>query len=135
MTKAKLLVFSVLLVAMASVAQVRLRYPRTLPIVRATLRERSIRSAAPSLSFASPVRNSSSLRGREFLPTSQRLNTGRNSEPLKPGVYQASPYSLLVVAPGSHLDDGIAHELPDAWNGSRLNMPVIKPDLRLIPLR
>jgi hypothetical protein len=52
-------------------------------------------------------------------------------EPLKPGVYQTLPYTCLVIVPGPCPDDKSI--IGKQGDGSMSPMPVIKPDLQLIP--
>jgi hypothetical protein len=52
-----------------------------------------------------------------------------NSMVLAGGVYEAAPYSMIVVVPGPHADErGFVRPVEPNWP-----MPVVKPDLRLIP--
>jgi hypothetical protein len=48
----------------------------------------------------------------------------------EPGVYKTTPYTCIVIVPGKNSDDCCM--LRPAEHGSA--MPVIKPDLRFIPL-
>ena len=57
----------------------------------------------------------------------------RSPVPLKPGVYQTAPFSLIVVVPRSHFDEGMLHEIPA--KGVDPNMPCVKPGLRFLPIR
>jgi len=50
---------------------------------------------------------------------------------LKPGVYKIEPYAGTVIVPDSHPDDGAIVRLAE----DDLAMPIIKPDLRFIPLK
>ena len=49
---------------------------------------------------------------------------------IPPGVYKTAPYSCIVVVPGPQLDDKCIVN-PGGGNSP---MPIIKPDLRFIPL-
>jgi hypothetical protein len=53
----------------------------------------------------------------------------KGQEKLKPGIYEAAPYSGIVVVPEAHTDD---RALVPVGNEA-LKMPVIKPEIRLIP--
>jgi len=50
--------------------------------------------------------------------------------PLQPGVYQTYPWTIIIIAPGSGIDDRIFGESPNA----RSQMPRIKPHVKAIPL-
>lgn len=58
---------------------------------------------------------------------------GSNTAPngLAPGVYKTEPYTCIVIVPGEHPDDRMAIHPPDPAP----NMPVLKPDLRFIPVQ
>ena len=49
---------------------------------------------------------------------------------IPPGVYKTAPYSCIVVVPGPHPDDRC---IVGPGDGD-YSMPIIKPDLRFIPL-
>jgi len=51
-------------------------------------------------------------------------------QPLQPSVYQTRPYSIILVVPKTGLDD---HCVASA-TGANSRMPVVKPELRLIPI-
>src|SRR5215471_6599865 len=53
-----------------------------------------------------------------------------SSAPL-PGVYKTEPYACIVIVPGGHPDDQSVIHPPDPAP----NMPVLKPELRFVPLR
>ena len=47
-----------------------------------------------------------------------------------PGVYRTEPYTCIVIVPGGHADDkSVIHPAEPGPN-----MPVLKPDLRFVPL-
>jgi hypothetical protein len=50
--------------------------------------------------------------------------------PLKPGVYQTYPYTIIIITPGRGIDDQSIVEIPNANS----KMPVIKPHLKVVPL-
>jgi hypothetical protein len=52
-----------------------------------------------------------------------------NQQLLKPGVWQTEPYSCIVVVPGPHPDDRALI----ARGETKMNMPIIRPELRFIP--
>jgi len=49
----------------------------------------------------------------------------------KPGVYKTEPYAGIVIVPDKHPDD---RAIVNVAQGD-LGMPIIKPDLRFIPLK
>ncbi len=69
---------------------------------------------------------------------SQRRVPGTNQatapELLKPGVYEASPYTCIVIVPGPQPDDKCIIGRGGA-GGTTVDprMPILKPELRLIP--
>ncbi len=66
---------------------------------------------------------------RKLLPR-LNLHLGETAPSLpKPGVYEARPYTMIVVVPGPTPDDRSVHGL----EGMEPRMPIIKPELRLIP--
>ena len=86
-------------------------------------------------------------RGFWFLMNTNGLLAGTNSlyrvvpKPLapampKPGIYQAEPYSGIVIVPGPHPDDraiiGWSNPTPGA-PAVTPEMPTVKPELRLVP--
>jgi hypothetical protein len=48
----------------------------------------------------------------------------------EPGVYLTAPFACIVIVPPNHLDDAIAVPPPE----TAFTMPILKPDLRFIPL-
>jgi hypothetical protein len=70
----------------------------------------------------SPAQTNSPPKVRRYLPSGP-------AEPLKPGVYEAFPFTCIVVVPGPHPDDKSAFPMP----GSQDRMPMVEPELRLIP--
>ena len=50
---------------------------------------------------------------------------------LAPGIYETEPYTCIIIVPGEHPDDRMAIHPPDPAP----NMPVLKPDLRFIPVQ
>ncbi len=75
-----------------------------------------------------------------FLPR-RRPATGPLSSLPKPGVYKSVPYTCIVVVPPPHPDDqgilGPLAKLPPSSTPAPLpqfRMPIIQPDVRLVPL-
>jgi hypothetical protein len=54
----------------------------------------------------------------------------KNSQPLKPGVYQTYPYTCMVKVPAQEHDDCMVH----GPAGTNSTMPISKPDLRFVPI-
>jgi len=72
-----------------------------------------------------------SVPGRKFqLPQPQKDSKASPSLPA-PGVYKTEPYTCIVIVPAGHSDDKSVIHPPDPGP----NMPVLKPDLRFVPLR
>ena len=71
----------------------------------------------------------------EFLSTNS-LNASLTLP--KPGVYRTEPYASIVIVPRQHLDDNCIIGSTNAFAGLALQpdikMPIIRPELRLIPL-
>jgi hypothetical protein len=61
---------------------------------------------------------------------SNRLYRASPPRSIPPGVYTTAPYSCIVVVPGPHPDDRCIV----GPGGGDSSMPIIKPDLRFIPL-
>jgi len=49
---------------------------------------------------------------------------------LQPGVYKTYPYTIILIVPGSGIDDRIFGEIPNANS----KMPRIKPNVKAVPL-
>jgi hypothetical protein len=68
--------------------------------------------------------------GRTF-----RAQQPKDSKPFSsaalPGVYSTEPYTCIVIVPVAHPDDQSVIHPPEPAP----NMPVLKPDLRFVPLR
>ena len=58
------------------------------------------------------------------------LQPPASSDQLPAGVYKTLPYTCIVIVPAPHLDYGCIVE-PGA---SGFSMPIIKPDIRFIPI-
>jgi hypothetical protein len=54
------------------------------------------------------------------------------SAPLKPGIYQTAPQSIIVIVPDGHLDEEALVALPQ-MSSNDFPMPVIRPDVTFIP--
>lgn len=72
-----------------------------------------------------------SFGSRTFQTPQQPKPSNIATNGLAPGIYKTEPYTCIVIVPGEHPDDKMAIHLPD--QGSR--MPVLKPDLRFVPVR
>jgi hypothetical protein len=55
-----------------------------------------------------------------------------NQATLAPGIYKTEPYACIVIVPGPHPDDRSLIQPPSTPSDP---MPVIKPDLRFVPVR
>jgi hypothetical protein len=60
-----------------------------------------------------------------------RLGNAEPSGELKPGVYETTPYTCIVIVPGPHPDENTRSTYPA--EAPSLHMPTIKPELRFIP--
>jgi len=60
----------------------------------------------------------------------RNLETNVPSAQLAPGVYETKPYAMIVIVPGSGIDDGILGATPNANS----KMPVINPRIEAIPM-
>jgi hypothetical protein len=78
-----------------------------------------------------PVLRAFVLRPQTMMTTNGLLlgNRPGHGAPIQPGVYQSYPYSCLVLVPSAQPDD----KCIVAPGGTDPRMPMIKPDLRLIP--
>lgn len=70
-------------------------------------------------------------------PYARFLGTNLLSSLPKPGVYRTEPYACIVAVPHQHLDDnciiGSTNGVAGLAGPSEMNMPIIRPELRLIP--
>lgn len=66
---------------------------------------------------------------------SRNLPAPESEAALKPGRYQTVPYSLVVVVPEPHMDDGFLTSTAEAMASDSFRMPIIKPEVRLVPIR
>jgi len=57
------------------------------------------------------------------------FETNLPSAQLSPGVYETRPYTMMVIVPGSGIDDRILGMTPDA----NFPMPIIKPHVEVVP--
>lgn len=77
--------------------------------------------------------NGSALATTNGQPNLRRFWLG-NAEPsgeLKPGVYETSPFTCIVLVPGPHPDENKRSTYPA--EAASLHMPTITPELRFIP--
>lgn len=91
----------------------------------------------PELSSALPVvpTNSSSRIAGPKSPRVLRLRPIRPDGQLEPGIYEAAPFTCIVVVPGRHLDDKmiVGGQSLAGTNVFVPRMPMVRPELRFIP--
>ncbi|MCC7146075.1 MAG: hypothetical protein IT443_06480 [Phycisphaeraceae bacterium] len=98
--------------------------PSTLPA--ASLPASALPTPAPA-ALPSPLDHDALARLRILrMPT---LQPSQSQETLAPGVYQTYPYSILIISPSPHADDGMAIIPQD--NSSRIM--IIRPELHFGP--
>ena len=90
--------------------------------------------AVPSLGNKAPLLALAPARKPEFqiqtLPLSAPLRPPSGPPMISAGVYKTVPYSCIVVVPDPHPDDRCVINPGDVASA----MPIIRPDLRFIPL-
>jgi len=60
----------------------------------------------------------------------RNFETNFPSAPLSPGVYETKPYTMMVIVPGSGIDDRMLGATP----GANSKMPVINPHIEAVPM-
>ena len=99
----------------------------------------------PEVRLQIPASSSKPLNGGSLLvtpgfiqvlppPNSKSWRPPSPGQELSPGLYKSVPYTCLVLVPRSHLDDKFV--IGGGGPGGNIDsMPIIRPSLRLVPLK
>jgi hypothetical protein len=89
-----------------------------------------VNSAVTDPATGQPLPPATSGLAPDGKPNGPNLKLHAKPLPIPPGIYVASPYTGIVVVPGSS-DEAMVNELPQTRQSVR--MPMVSPDLKLTP--